>query len=172
MFGLHPNAEIGYLTLTADNMFETILSLQGGDISGGSESGGASVKQDILSQILNTLPKEFDLLDIDERAEEVLNGDEAPYVIVIMQECAAMNKLLFEIRRSLEELQKGVDGALNMTDAMEDLSVALSLRQVPGRNPFHKCSWERLAWWSKKTLLPWYEDLKRRVQQLQIWSSN
>ena len=72
------------------------------------------------------------MLDIGERAEEVLNGDEAPYVIVIMQECDAMNKLLFEIRRSLEELQKGVDGALNMTDAMEDLSVALSLRQVQG----------------------------------------
>ena len=37
MFGLHPNAEIGYLTSTADNMFETIVSLQGGDISGGQQ---------------------------------------------------------------------------------------------------------------------------------------
>ena len=118
----------------------------------GQQGGGTSTKQDILSQILNTLPKEFDLLDIGERAEEVLNGDEAPYVIVIMQECDAMNKPLFEIRRSLEELQKGVDGALNMTDAMEDLSVVLSLRQVPGRNPFHKCSWKRLHGGRKKAL--------------------
>lgn len=170
MFGLHPNAEIGYLTSTADNMFETILSLQGGSSGDDNDGDGASSTRDSLSLILESLPKEYDMIDIGERAEEVLNGEEAPYVIVVMQECTAMNSLLFEMRRSLEELQKGLDGALNMTDAMEDLSAALSIHQVPGRNPFHKCSWERLAWWSKKGLMPWYTDLKLRVKQLVSWS--
>merc|ERR1712000_634689 len=87
-----------------------------------------------------------------------------------MQECTAMNTLLAEMLRSLDELQKGLDGALNMTDAMEDLASALLIQQVPGRNPFHKCSWENLAWWSKKTLMPWYSDLQLRVAQLVKWS--
>lgn len=38
LFGMHPNAEIGYLTASATNMFNTILSLTGG-IGGGSGGG-------------------------------------------------------------------------------------------------------------------------------------
>ena len=30
-----------------------------------------------------------------------------------------------------------------MTRKMEDLAEALSINQVPGRNPFHKASWEK-----------------------------
>merc|ERR1711871_1260369 len=87
-----------------------------------------------------------------------------------MQECARMNRLISEVRRSLEELEKGMSGALNMSEAMEDLVQALSIQQVPGRNPFHKCSWEKLAWWSKKGLMAWYSDLRLRVKQLCLWS--
>ena len=35
MFGLHPNAEIGYLTNWTASIFEMILSLGGGDGGGG-----------------------------------------------------------------------------------------------------------------------------------------
>ena len=41
-----------------------------------------------------------------------------------------MNALLAEIRRSLVELAKGLDGQLNMSDAMEDLSSALAKNEV------------------------------------------
>jgi len=36
-----------------------------------------------------------------------------------------MNGLLFEIERSLKELEMGLQGALNITDAMEGLSRSL-----------------------------------------------
>ena len=169
LFGLHPNAEIGYLTAMAEDMFVTILSLQGGD-DDGSEADASNSVRAVLTSISETVPGEFDMIDISENAELALKGQEAPYIIVVMQECTAMNTLLDKMRRSLDELQKGLDGALNMTDAMEDLSAALSIKQVPGRNPFHKCSWETLAWWSKKSLMPWYADLKLRVAQLKLWS--
>ena len=38
MFGLHPNAEIGYQTAMGDNLFRTILDVQGG-------GGGMSAKK-------------------------------------------------------------------------------------------------------------------------------
>jgi len=38
LFGMHPNAEIGYLTTTCDTIFDTILSVQGG--GGGGGQGG------------------------------------------------------------------------------------------------------------------------------------
>lgn len=83
-----------------------------------------------------------------------------------------MNRLLSAIRQSLVELQKGMNGQLNMSEAMEDLLEALSINQVPGRNPFHKTSWEKLAWWSKKGLQSWFLDLLARVEQLDQWSTD
>lgn len=80
-----------------------------------------------------------------------------------------MNELLREVRRSLVELRKGLDGALNMSEPMEDLAAALALNQVPGRNPYAKCSWERLAWPSRRGLAAWFADLLRRVEQLARW---
>jgi dynein heavy chain, axonemal len=106
------------------------------------------------------------------RAEALMTDPSAPYVLVAMQECERMNRLLDEIRRSLIELRKGLDGQLNMSEPMEDLQQALSINQVPGRNVFHKTSWEKLAWPSKKSLQSWFQDLLQRVNQLVKWSSD
>jgi len=81
-----------------------------------------------------------------------------------------MNALVERIRSSLDELLRGLNGELNMSEPMEHLAEALSLGEVPGRNPFHKQSWEKLAWWSCKSLLPWFDDLLRRVDQLREWA--
>lgn len=52
-----------------------------------------------------------------------------------MQECCRMNVLLFELKRSLLELVKGMDGQLNMTQAMEDLQTALTKNEVGNELP-------------------------------------
>eukprot|EP00516_Mucochytrium_quahogii_P000925 CAMPEP_0203746968 /NCGR_PEP_ID=MMETSP0098-20131031/2236_1 /ASSEMBLY_ACC=CAM_ASM_000208 /TAXON_ID=96639 /ORGANISM=" , Strain NY0313808BC1" /LENGTH=4160 /DNA_ID=CAMNT_0050635227 /DNA_START=190 /DNA_END=12669 /DNA_ORIENTATION=+ len=182
LFGLHPNAEIGYLTNTQDYLFENIFSLGVVDSAHAkSESEGEESKtntssnfivQNTLRDLLSRLPKGFDLLDINERATQLLLGDQAPYVVVCTQECTRMNKLLHVIRHTLEELQKGLDGALNMTEGMEHLAESLEKSMVPGRDPFHKCSWEKYAWWSKKSLMPWFADLLKRVEQLRVWTAD
>lgn len=51
-------------------------------------------------------------------------------MVVAVQECSRMNILLFELKRSLLELVKGMDGQLNMTQAMEDLQTALAKNEV------------------------------------------
>jgi len=81
-----------------------------------------------------------------------------------------MNLLLKEMAFTLDELQKGRAGQLNMTQKMEDLSSALSINQVPGRNPFHQAGWEKLAWPSMKSLGTWFADLIRRCDALVVWS--
>jgi hypothetical protein len=53
--------------------------------------------------------------------------DHGPYAVVAVQECGRMNWLLEEVERSLVELRKGLNGQLNMSQAMEDLT------QVPHR---------------------------------------
>lgn len=56
-----------------------------------------------------------------------------------------MNILLGVIKTSLEELRLGLTGALNVTDAMENLSNCLLLNRVPP-------GWEKYAYFSKKNL--------------------
>lgn len=46
MFGMHPNAEIGYLTTQCESLFSTILEVQGG--SGGAKAGAEDA-------VMNTL---------------------------------------------------------------------------------------------------------------------
>lgn len=57
----------------------------------------------------------------------MLLQDQGPYVKVVVQECVHMNRLLDEVERSLVELRKGLNGQVNMSQAMEDMA-AVSLR--------------------------------------------
>ena len=44
LYGLHPNAEIGFLTMTSEHLFRTVLEMQPRD--GGSAAGGGSTKEE------------------------------------------------------------------------------------------------------------------------------
>ena len=57
----------------------------------------------ILDEILEKLPEEFNMPELQARAEE-----KTPYVLVALQECERMNTLIREIRRSLKELSLGL----------------------------------------------------------------
>ena len=63
-----------------------------------------------------------------------------------------MNNLLQEISTSLEDLRLGLTGALNVTEAMEKLEKSLTMNKVPD-------TWEKNAYFSRKPLGLWYNDL-------------
>ena len=168
LYGLHPNSEIAYLMSATSTLFSTILRLSQGSDSGG--GGGSDALKETISDILERIPALFDLITLDERSEEFLKGPQAPYVLVVKQECGRMNLLLTTMTNSLEELEKGLAGQLNMSQPMEDLKEALTLMQVPGRNPFHTASWEKFAWASQKGLMSWFSDAILRVDQLVEWT--
>jgi len=172
LFGLHSNAEIGYLTFTAESILETIARLRRGATitspNSNAGEGGSSIR-DVLDSLETRLPTGFNLVSSQEKATSLLVGPSAPYVVVAMQEITQMNSLVKEIARSLSELRRGLNGQLNMSQRMEDLAAALSLNEVPGRNLFHLTSWEKLAWPSRKSLQNWFFDLEQRAQQLVTW---
>ncbi|XP_066917361.1 dynein beta chain, ciliary-like [Clytia hemisphaerica] len=162
LYGLHPNAEIGFLTATSDNLFRTLLELQPRD-SGGSGGGGQTreekVKQ-VLDEILEKLPEEFNMVELMTKAE-----DRTPYTVVALQEADRMNGLTNEMKVSLKELDLGLKGELTITNAMEELSNALFMDEVPE-------SWNKKAYPSLQGLAAWFVDLLLRIKELEQWTTD
>ncbi|KAL2077981.1 hypothetical protein ACEWY4_025666 [Coilia grayii] len=162
LYGLHPNAEIGFLTQTSEKLFRTVLEMQPRD--GGGGEGGASSREEkvrgILDEIMEKLPEEFNMVELLSKAEE-----RTPYVVVALQECERMNLLTQEIKQSLKELSLGLKGELTMTSDMESLQNALYLDQVPE-------SWTRRAYPSTLGLGLWFTDLLARIRELESWTSD
>jgi dynein heavy chain len=169
IYGLHPNAEIGFLTTKTENLFSIILRLELGAAEGGTSSG--SLLRETLADLMKRTPQPFNLIDLSDRSKSRILESDGPYVVVVGQECARINTLVTFMANTLDELQKGLNGQLNMSQGMEEMSVCFEINQVPGRNPFHVCSWEKLAWASRKSLSSWFADLLLRRSQLSTWSS-
>jgi len=156
MFGLHPNAEVGYLTSLGDKLCFTILSVTGGG-SGGTSSKD-QVVQEAIDRFLDRLPEEFNYLEITQKTE-----DRSPYVVVCLQEVERMNVLIGEVRLSLLELDAGLKGTLNISETMDELAAAIFLGKQPGR-------WIKVAYGSLKELNLWFDDLLLRIEQLVEYS--
>jgi dynein heavy chain len=164
LYGLHPNAEIEFLTTLSETLFRTVLEMQPRDAGSGS-GGGASREEkikSILDDIMEKLPEEFNMVEI---MQKVPLEERTPYVVVAFQECERMNGLTNEIRRSLKELDLGLKGELTITSDMEDLSNAMYLDTVPE-------SWNKRAYPSLMGMGAWYSDLILRIKELETWVSD
>ncbi|XP_029978186.1 dynein axonemal heavy chain 9 [Sphaeramia orbicularis] len=162
LYGLHPNAEIGFLTQTSEKLFRTVLEMQPRD-GGGGEGGGTTREEKVravLEEIMEKLPEEFNMVELLAKAE-----DRTPYQVVALQECERMNMLIQEIRRSLRELNLGLKGELTMTSDMENLQNAIFLDLVPD-------SWTKRAYPSMSGLALWFTDLLSRIKELEAWSTD
>ena len=97
LYGLHPNAEIGFLTATSEKLFKTVFELQpresgsgGGATSTREEkvtiiimffiASAASKVKTIVDDISEKMPDQFNMHDIMAKCEE-----RTPYIIVCFQ---------------------------------------------------------------------------------------
>ncbi|CAE7754278.1 ODA11 [Symbiodinium sp. CCMP2592] len=159
MFGLHPNAEIGFLTNQGISIFKTIQEITGG--GGGGGSGDISMAQPIITNYLGKLPTNLDMIDIRGRLKE---EDYTPFVMVSLQEADRVNGLLDQIRGSMLELELGISGALNVTERMEALSADLQSNKV-------NAGWAEKAYPSLKALSAWFDDFVQRHEQVVDWTA-
>uniref|UniRef100_A0A4X1ULL9 Dynein axonemal heavy chain 17 n=1 Tax=Sus scrofa TaxID=9823 RepID=A0A4X1ULL9_PIG len=162
LYGLHPNAEIGFLTVTSEKLFRTVLEMQPKETDSGAGTGVSREEKvkAVLDEILEKLPDAFNMAEIMAKAAE-----KTPYVVVAAQECERMNLLTHEVRRSLKELNLGLKGELTITPDMEDLATALFYDTVPD-------TWVARAYPSMMGLAAWYADLLLRIRELEAWTTD
>jgi len=115
-----------------------------------------------VEEMTEKLPEPFNMVEIESRVT-----DKNPYVVCALQEAERMNGLLIFMRRSLEELTMGLDGSLNMSDAMEAVASGIFRNAVPG-------SW--MAQMSTRvqevySMQRWFKDVVDRYEQLKAWTA-
>ncbi|XP_069880965.1 dynein axonemal heavy chain 10 isoform X1 [Dipodomys merriami] len=158
VFGLHPNAEIGYYTQAARDMWSHLLELQP---QTGESSSGIS-RDDYIAQVAkdieNKMPKVFDV----DQVRKHLGLGISPTSVVLLQELGRFNKLVVRMSKSLAELQRALAGEVGMSNELDDVARALFLGSIPN-------IWRKLAPDTLKTLGNWIVYFLRRFHQYTTW---
>uniref|UniRef100_A0A673CHG9 Dynein axonemal heavy chain 10 n=1 Tax=Sphaeramia orbicularis TaxID=375764 RepID=A0A673CHG9_9TELE len=158
VLGLHSNAEIGYYTQAAKDMWTHLIDLQpqtgesSGSISRDEHIG--QVAQDIQSK----LPELFDLDVIRKK----FGTDISPTSVVLLQELERFNKLVLRMQHSLAELQRALAGEVGMSSELDEVARALFNGYIPA-------IWKKLAPDTLKSLGNWMSHFKKRYEQYHSW---
>ncbi|XP_021360073.1 dynein heavy chain 2, axonemal-like isoform X4 [Mizuhopecten yessoensis] len=156
-FGQHPNADIASQITETRLMFDTLLSLQPTISAVAGESREDKVL-DLAANIYKQIPENIDY----ENTAKILSIDPSPLNVVLLQEIQRYNILLDEIRSSLTDLERGIQGLVVMTLELENIFTCIFDGRVPP-------SWLK-AYSSLKPLAAWTRDLVQRVDQFQHWA--
>ncbi|KAL1274160.1 hypothetical protein QQF64_026974 [Cirrhinus molitorella] len=158
VFGLHPNAEIGYYTQAARDIWTHLIELQPQT----GDSGGGISRDEYISQVArdiqSKLPEVFDLDVIRKK----LGLEISPTSVVLLQELERFNKLTLRMSRSLAELQRALAGEVGMSSELDEVARALFNGQIP-------VIWRKLAPDTLKSLGNWMIHFKRRHEQYSLW---
>ncbi|KAJ3091389.1 Dynein heavy chain 10, axonemal [Quaeritorhiza haematococci] len=160
VFGLHPDAEIGYLTTAVKDMWYQLISLQPRT----SDVGGGISREDfignIASEIQGKLPTPFDIPRIKKSI-----GTPTPTQVVLLQELERWNILVERMAISLRDLRKALKGEIGMSAKLDELANALFNGVLPPM-------WRSLAPQTEKGLGSWMQHFERRFQQYSSWIKN
>jgi dynein heavy chain len=163
LYGLHPNAEVDYLTQTSARLFAEVLGMQASTGAGAGEGASKqSVVRDILEDMLEKVPDDLNLYEMNQR---VPPEERTPYINAALQEASRMNRLLISIRNGLKEVRLGLKGELTVTPAMEAIENSLYFDTVPE-------GWGVVLGPSTKPLAAWYIDVLERVKFLESWCAD
>ncbi|GFS12636.1 dynein heavy chain 10, axonemal-like [Elysia marginata] len=158
VFGLNPNAEIGYYTQAARDMWSHLVELQP---QTGESSSGISRDEfiaQIAQDVLNKLPAEYEL----DKIRKNLGTEITPTTVVLLQELERINRLIGRMRRSLLTLQRALAGEVGMSSELDDVARSLFNGQIPS-------IWRRLAPDTLKSLGNWMIHFEARLKQYNTW---
>jgi dynein heavy chain len=166
-FGMHPNAEIDFRTQQCNTLFRLLQEVQPRD--GGGEGGGGETVQEKVQAFMVRVNDEASLdsnkLNIEEIISRIQDDARGPYQNSFIQECEVMNNLIKTIVESLRDVELAFKGELTMTENMETLMNAVFFNAVPA-------TWAKHAFPSSRGLGSWLDNLKHRLDQLNLWKEN
>ncbi|TMW57276.1 hypothetical protein Poli38472_003201 [Pythium oligandrum] len=158
VFGLHPNAEIGYYTNMSKSVWRDLISLQPRSAQSGSGISREEYIANVASDIQSKVPEQVDVDLIRKR----LGGTPTPTQVVLLQELDRWNVLTARMSSSLSDLQKALIGEIGMSDELDAVANALYDGFLPNM-------WRSLCPKTEKPLGSWIEHFMQRYAQYMDW---
>lgn len=136
----------------------------------GAGAGGAATEDTKIKEyfdlVNNTLSLESLKVNMDDLNSKLSDeSTRGPYQNAFMQECEKLNTMINAILKSLFELDLAYKGELTMNEAMETLEDNIRLDRIPPQ-------WKKLSFPSERNLISWTENIKQRIDQMNIWKDD
>lgn len=161
VFGLHPNAEIGYFSAASKQLWANLIDLQPRSASGGGGVSREDYLAGVVRDIAGKIPPPEDIMNIRKRLSAE-TGTITPTQVVLLQELERWNNLVTSMQGSLADLSRALAGEIGMSDALEDLGNALFNGRLPQM-------WRQLAPETQKSLGGWMSHFLARHRQYTSW---
>uniref|UniRef100_A0A8D9AKK0 Dynein heavy chain 10, axonemal n=1 Tax=Cacopsylla melanoneura TaxID=428564 RepID=A0A8D9AKK0_9HEMI len=159
LFGLDLNVEIDYYTKAAEDLLSDLIIIQPqSPCVELSEMSREQRVDELCANIMNKLPREFDLAQI--RLD--IGRTVRPTLVVLLQELNRFNVLVARIKTSLGLLRKALAGELSMDSMLDTLSHSLFKGEFPKL-------WRTLAPPTCMKLASWMIHFQRRYEQYVSW---
>jgi len=158
VFGLHPNAEIGYFTTATKSMWWDLINLQPRTSGSGEGISREEYITNMARDVLGRVPEQTDL----DQVRKGFKGVPTPEEVVLLQELERFNFLSKKMTITLVNLQRALVGEIGMDDELDALGDALF-------NGFLPASWRRLCPSTQKPLGSWMSHFTRRQTQYMKW---
>lgn len=169
VFGLHPNAEIGYYTNATKDMWKDLISLQprkaGGDGGMSREDYIVSIAKDIEGKVpIESMDVgSYDLMNVRRELSGRSGGQApSPCQVVLLQELERWNSLVMRMASSLQDLRRALTGEIGMSDELDNLGDSLF-------NGFLPATWRKLCPNTQKPLGSWMVHFSGRYNQYDAW---
>lgn len=116
----------------------------------------------MTEDILEGIREPFKIKDVERsypfKYEESMNS-------VLLQELARYNNLIETVRASLEVLKKTLEGKLVSNSETDELLQSIKNNNIPEK-------WLKRSYPSRKSLLGYVDDLKKRISVFETWIKN
>ncbi|XP_059507513.1 dynein axonemal heavy chain 5-like [Stegostoma tigrinum] len=159
VFGLHPNADITYQRKLAQDVLDTILSIQPKDSSTGIRETREAVVVHLADDMLMKLPPDYVNYKVKERLAQM--GIFQPMNIFLHQEIDHMQQVISLVRNTLMDLKLAIDGSIIMSENLRDARDCMYDARLPA-------SWLKASW-ASSTLGFWFTELLKRNHQFHSW---
>ncbi|XP_030756931.1 dynein heavy chain 10, axonemal [Sitophilus oryzae] len=160
VFGLHPNAEIGYYTQATKEMWNLLIELQPQVSTSEKGISREEFIEGVANDILRKIPEEYEIWRVRRYFQRMMS----PTIVVLLQELERFNRLIATMKRSLIQLKKALSGEIGMDSVLDNVAYSLFNGQLPN-------NWRKLAPATCKSLGGWMEHFEARQQQYFSWST-